>query len=160
MALEILSGWKEIARHLGRGVRTAQRYEREFALPIRRPTGKAHGSVVATVDELDTWVTAIPIREQFRATHSARNTDIVEQLRRNVQQMSQLGKETHRLREESQQARLALLGSLELLRANIGFAMRDTLPLKAGPSSSGECVDLQSENSLICISLFDDRAAA
>jgi len=38
-ALEILSGWKEIACHLGRGVRTVQRYERELGLPIRRPLG-------------------------------------------------------------------------------------------------------------------------
>jgi hypothetical protein len=158
--LQILSGWKEIARHLGRGVRTAQRYERELALPIRRPTGKSHGSVVATADELDTWVTAIPIREQFRLTHSALNTDIMEQLRRNVQLMSQLQKETHRLQRESEQARHALLGSLALLRANFGFAMRDTLPPKSGPSGLGKCADLRSENPPICISLFDDRLAA
>lgn len=160
MALEILSGWKEIARHLGRGVRTVQRYERELALPIRRPTGKSHGSVVATVDELDTWVTAIPIREQFRLTHSALKTDITEQLRRNIEVMSQLQKESHRLQKESQQARHALLGRLKLLHANIGLAMRDTLPPKSGPSGSGECVDLRSENSLICVSSFDDRRAA
>jgi hypothetical protein len=32
--LEILSGWKDIANHLGMGVRTVQRYERELGLPV------------------------------------------------------------------------------------------------------------------------------
>lgn len=35
--IEILSGWKEIANYLRKGVRTVQRYERELGLPIRRP---------------------------------------------------------------------------------------------------------------------------
>src|SRR5215472_912210 len=49
----ILSGWKEIANYLGRGVRTAQRYEIEKHLPIRRPAGE---SVIATKSEIDRWV--------------------------------------------------------------------------------------------------------
>jgi hypothetical protein len=59
-AFEILTGWKQIARHLGMGVRTVQRYERTSALPIRRPTGKLNGSVIATKAELDAWVSASP----------------------------------------------------------------------------------------------------
>ena len=31
----VLNSWKEIASYLGRGVRTVQRYERDFRLPIR-----------------------------------------------------------------------------------------------------------------------------
>ena len=53
-----LSGWKEIASYLGMGVRTVQRYEREMRLPIHRPTGKSHGTVIATKAELDGWLTA------------------------------------------------------------------------------------------------------
>ena len=52
---EILSGWKEIANYLGRGVRTVQRYEREMGLPILRPVGK---SVNAIRTELDKWLTS------------------------------------------------------------------------------------------------------
>lgn len=53
----ILSGWKEIAAYLGRGIRTVQRYERDFALPIHRPAGgKSGGAVVATGAEIDAWV--------------------------------------------------------------------------------------------------------
>ena len=51
-----LSGWKEIANYLGRGVRTVQRYEREMGLPIHRPAGKSWASVVAAKTELDDWV--------------------------------------------------------------------------------------------------------
>ena len=51
-----LNGWKEIANYLGKGVRTAQRYERSFALPVRRPSGGSGGAVMATRTEIDTWV--------------------------------------------------------------------------------------------------------
>jgi len=63
---QFLSGWKEIANYLGKGVRTVQRYERQLGLPVRRPAGKPSGSVVATRAELDGWVKASPIREAFR----------------------------------------------------------------------------------------------
>ncbi len=63
---QFLSGWKEIANYLGKGVRTAQRYERQMGLPVRRPAGKLSGSVVAVPAELDGWVKASPIREVFR----------------------------------------------------------------------------------------------
>jgi hypothetical protein len=55
--LEILSGWKEIANYLSKGVRTVQRYERDMGLPIHRPAAKSSASVVATKTELDEWVT-------------------------------------------------------------------------------------------------------
>ena len=51
-----LDGWKEVAAHLGRGVRTAQRWERELGLPVRRlGTGGAE-VVYALKDELDAWL--------------------------------------------------------------------------------------------------------
>jgi hypothetical protein len=120
--LEILSGWKQIANHLGKGVRTVQRYERELGLPIRRPAGKSSASVIATAGELDAWVTASPIRAQFELTHPAVNSEVLEELRRNVKEMS-------RLRKETQEARQALVESLELLRTNIRIAMPDTFSL-------------------------------
>ena len=40
-----LNGWKEIASHLGKGVRTAQRWERNYALPSRR-IGREGGEIV------------------------------------------------------------------------------------------------------------------
>lgn len=52
MPLEILTGWKDIANYLGKGVRTVQRYEREMGLPVHRPAG----AVVAVQAELTDWV--------------------------------------------------------------------------------------------------------
>jgi len=51
-----LSGWKEIAAHLGRGVRTAQRWEKDFGLPVRRIGFGRIESVFAFSAELDAWL--------------------------------------------------------------------------------------------------------
>ncbi|MFO7694802.1 MAG: hypothetical protein R6V57_17100 [Vicinamibacterales bacterium] len=63
-----LDGWKEIAAHFGRGVRTVQRWERELQLPVRRiDTGRGQVTY-AFVDELDRW------RESAAATKAALDT--------------------------------------------------------------------------------------
>lgn len=50
-----LNGWKEISHHLGKSVRTVQRWEREYGLPILR-IGKEGGEIIfAFRDELDRW---------------------------------------------------------------------------------------------------------
>jgi len=73
--LGILSGWKEIANHLGMAVRTVQRYERAFGLPVRRPSGNMMGPVIATKAELDGWIAASPVREAFLLTRVGGNVE-------------------------------------------------------------------------------------
>lgn len=53
-----LSGWKEIARYVGRGTRTVQRWEKEHGLPIRRLAGKGgrSESVFAFAADVDDWL--------------------------------------------------------------------------------------------------------
>lgn len=51
----ILNGWKEIANHLGRGVRTVQRWE-SLGLPIRRPNSRLRSAVICNSEDLDSWV--------------------------------------------------------------------------------------------------------
>ncbi len=51
-----LQGWKDIARHLGVSVRTAQEYERTLRLPIRRLPGQPRSRVRAAAGELDEWM--------------------------------------------------------------------------------------------------------
>ena len=51
----ILSGWKQIAAHVGFGVRTVQRWE-SLGLPIRRPQRKNRSAVVAFAHEIDDWL--------------------------------------------------------------------------------------------------------
>jgi phage terminase Nu1 subunit (DNA packaging protein) len=50
----ILSGWKEIAGHLRRGVRTVQRWE-HYGLPVHRPAGRSRSAVFAISEEIDRW---------------------------------------------------------------------------------------------------------
>jgi hypothetical protein len=53
----VLSSWKDIARYMGKGVRTVQRWERHLGLPVRRPNGATHKSaVLLDRNELDAWL--------------------------------------------------------------------------------------------------------
>jgi hypothetical protein len=52
-----VNGWKDIASYLGKGVRTAQRWERELGMPVHRITGPDGGQIVyAYREELDAWL--------------------------------------------------------------------------------------------------------
>jgi hypothetical protein len=50
-----LDSWKEIAAHLGRGIRTVQRWEREEGLPVHRLAHDKRGSIYARKEELAAW---------------------------------------------------------------------------------------------------------
>jgi CheY-like chemotaxis protein len=62
----LLTGWKNIANHLKCGVRSAQRWEVEFGLPVRRPAGGDRHLVFAFSEELDEWVRQVePAKLQY-----------------------------------------------------------------------------------------------
>lgn len=110
---QILSGWKEIANYLGKGVRTVQRYEELLGLPVRRPAGKPSGSVIATRAELDGWVKASPIREAFRLrTAVDLSTSRRSAIEQSLSEMARLRKEMFDLGAEVSK-------SLDLLRHNV-----------------------------------------
>lgn len=52
-----LTGWKDIAAFLDKGVRTVQRWERDFGLPVHRQ-GAGGDLIFAYRSELETWVRA------------------------------------------------------------------------------------------------------
>jgi hypothetical protein len=53
----VLSSWKDIAKYMGKGVRTVQRWEHHLGLPVRRPNGVSHKSaVLLDRSELDAWL--------------------------------------------------------------------------------------------------------
>lgn len=53
----LLTCWKDIARYMGKGVRTVQRWEQTLDLPVRRPRGNAYKSaVVARPEDLEVWL--------------------------------------------------------------------------------------------------------
>src|SRR5690242_7577201 len=53
---QMLRSWKEIARHLGASVRTVQRWESEFQLPVRRIEARRGAVVFAFPAELESWL--------------------------------------------------------------------------------------------------------
>ena len=97
---EFLSGWKEIAAYLRKGVRTLQRYERHMGLPVRRLVGKVQGSVLATRAELDAWVRTQPFREAFQLERPTPiiSTPAFSALKKGVANMRRLQKEMLELR--------------------------------------------------------------
>jgi hypothetical protein len=60
---DVLNSWKEVSNYIGRGVRTVQRWEKDFGLPVRRPSGHLRGSVIALKADIDTWLGSRHARE-------------------------------------------------------------------------------------------------
>jgi len=60
--VRILSGWKQIANYMKQGVRTVQRWELTFGLPVHRPKAGTRGAVIAFAEELDEWGKTTPVR--------------------------------------------------------------------------------------------------
>jgi hypothetical protein len=56
----ILHSWKQVSAYMGLGVRTVQRYEIQFQLPVHRAAGKKRSAVLAFTDELDAWLQNTP----------------------------------------------------------------------------------------------------
>ena len=107
---KVLKSWKEIARHLGCSVRTVQRWEGDFNLPVRRPHGKGRGSVIVVSSELDSWVRSCPLemRNQSRYRNLSTGSSVVEHIQ-----------ESQRLRGELRESRRRLLDSVARLRQTL-----------------------------------------
>jgi len=71
MPEKILNSWKEIARYVGRGVRTVQRWERDLEFPVRRPRHKQRSAVVALPAEIDAWFLKASHRLENGGPHAA-----------------------------------------------------------------------------------------
>ena len=111
----LLSGWKEIANYLGKGVRTVQRYELQLALPVRRPAGRSRGAVIAMKDDLDAWVSASPMRKAYdvsKAPADPSSEESVAEMRSSIAEMT-------RLREEMRELRYEVRSSLSILKESI-----------------------------------------
>jgi hypothetical protein len=66
-----LNGWKEIAAHLGKSVRTVQRWERDYGLPVHR-LGREGGEIIwVDAFELDAWIITQSAREASASDNKA-----------------------------------------------------------------------------------------
>ena len=119
--LQFLNSWKEIANYLGKGVRTVQRYEHDFALPVRRPANKPRGSVIAVKIEIDAWVKAFPVGDVYplSRTKADSNPSIIQKLNANAVRMCELCKEMVGLRAQLDVTRNELRHSLATLRQQL-----------------------------------------
>jgi predicted DNA-binding transcriptional regulator AlpA len=95
----VLSSWKDIAKYLGKGVRTVQRWEQHFGLPVRRPVGSAQKSAVLLYrEDVDAWLaTRFTARNTEVKTTSLVRDDVGKvraELRANLQKASAL-RDTH-----------------------------------------------------------------
>ena len=102
---------------MGRGVRTVQRYEAQFGLPVRRPAGKSRSSVIATRAEIDAWVAASPIREAYQLSKRDGYPDI--DIAAIIAAMKQGLKEMHQLREHMQELRSETRVALNLFMTSL-----------------------------------------
>jgi len=122
---ELLSSWKEIANYLGKGVRTIQRYETQFGLPVRRPAGKSRSAVIATRLELDAWVAASPMQSEYRLSRveaSLQMTKEIASLRESLRATHKQREEMQALRFEMRERTAALHNAVERLRKEISSA--------------------------------------
>src|SRR5205809_5054458 len=71
---EVLNSWKEISNYIGRGVRTVQRWEKDFGMPVRRPSGHLRGSVFAIREDIDQWLKTCDARENGEQPPAATDT--------------------------------------------------------------------------------------
>ncbi len=74
---EILESWKEIAGYLGVTVRTAQNWEHDRGLPIRRDGHGRRARVSADLRELDAWKSGRTIRQNGVPGRTHRRTLIL-----------------------------------------------------------------------------------
>lgn len=97
---KILGSWKEIACYLGKGVRTVQRWERQFGLPVRRPNANNKGVVCALPGELDDWFALRWGRRKGTVTTSANGDAHTPAVHANVETSHRLHLANQRLTEE------------------------------------------------------------
>ena len=116
----VLTGWKEIAKYLGMGVRTVQRYEQGQGLPIHRPGQSLKGPVLAVKSELDEWVGLSPKRLIFDSKVLLGPQPERDGLRTRISRGRQL-------RLEALRMGIQLLGSITTLQKTIAVSQSTTL---------------------------------
>ncbi len=122
---KVLNSWKEIAHYLGKGVRTAQRWENS-GLPVRRIGNGPHAAVIAVREEIDRWVGSAK-SGGVAATQQSPPLDLVSvrktiALARYLRQRQRFLRQAHRSALESVASRLdALHSRIFQMSARRGF---------------------------------------
>ena len=122
---EVFSGWKEIARYLGKSVRTVQRHERELGLPVRRVSGNRKGSVVAAKSDLDLWLKSSPtMQESFNRSSRTIQEYLSSEIAKGFGQRAELVAQMTALRTELKTSVCKLRESISNLRQQLNETRR------------------------------------
>jgi CheY-like chemotaxis protein len=107
----VLTSWRQVAEYLGKAVRTVQRWERNFGLPVRRSDGAAKQSVVAYPEELQEW-----LRTSFQKTGVDSKAQTREQELRRLRRLTKLMTDRS---EELNQRLATVFGSVNAAQARL-----------------------------------------
>src|SRR5262249_42450837 len=128
--VRILNSWKEISNYIGRGVRTVQRWEELYGLPVHRAAGRDRSAVYALSDEVDAWLRMGKMHEVPKA-HREVTPQAAEQYPSIVERTSTLIERLRLLRQQSQKIRSQLernrhenSRSADLLEKSAGLQQR------------------------------------
>jgi hypothetical protein len=130
----LLNSWKEIATYLGRGVRTAQRWER-YGLPVRRLAPGPRASVIADAHEIDTWIQSAK-SHGFKAADSDASESIGESALTPVPQIRSLRCENEIL-EDGKNRLAQLIANVARLKKNCERASQLARSIKSSFRSGG-----------------------
>lgn len=131
-----LNGWKEIAGHLGKGIRTAQRWETLYGLPVHR-IGREGGEILfAYRDEIDRWSAATARQRRAAEPEEPMRTPAVPPAMREWPR-AEPGDHTAPARHAKEADRKWGLaaGVLLAVAASVGaFALRRSAPVAVSPT--------------------------
>jgi len=145
-----LETWKEIAEYLGRGVRTAQRWEKKDGLTVHREAGGKKESVFAWSDEIDAWREGYPDINGPTAISSDR---AVNEGPDHSHKPGEFNKKKRRLKSLLVLVFLSLTGLLLLTAGYFFFQSRretteDMLFFRFTEFDRGSCVDIYNANNV------------
>lgn len=116
----VLTSWKDIARYMGKGVRTVQRWEQDFGLPVRRPYGSNKKAILARPQDLDAWVAMrCHSRAAVEMLKAQPGDHPVGQVTQTLSALSAEVKTSRLLRESNQALMREIRAGLRELRASI-----------------------------------------
>jgi len=116
---ELLTSWKEIASYLGKGVRTVQRWEQQFGLPVRRPNEKAKGIVRATRGDLDAWLESQWSQRPNEFAHAYGLNSCLDEVRAGIRQSAELREANHLLIQHIRHTVKSMFQECETMARNL-----------------------------------------
>jgi CheY-like chemotaxis protein len=141
----ILKSWKEIAiaQYLHCGVRSAQRWEEELGLPIRRPGGPNRNVVLAFTEELEEWIGLGKATVSMTAReHVIQQSELMRELRELRSRQRQLVAELRANRDSAKPRREEVHNSKDAFCSSANFGNRPLPTLLTVDDDASQCYDI------------------